>query len=589
MVFLSEIRPENGVRNPDTPEWARQRCSLANAFPIHNGTTLHHFATEAYHTLSQLPAFKPRPDGAAYLGHPSSAPDYTSCMNATLQHHGHSLSDVMQDSIALFDGMHNLAHPLTMPNVIPPPNKAAILSSMMASTFGANLVHGEYSWNVAKAELESAAMLSQLIGWDPAVAGGLYTYGGSGCALYALKFALTQVLGVESRLTGIRTDGKVLVSRQGHYSKMNCTDWAGLGMNNIIEISTDEDTNSMDLDDLETTMAMLHSKKIPVISVICTMGTTDAFAIDDVRSVRMLIEKYPNAKPYGQALLYCDAVIGWSYLTFKTYDFQQNELEFSVAVAQMLRKNLIAMSAMKYADAAGIDFHKTGWANYNCSIFLTANSKKFEDLMTRPGSAYLQERTSYNPGRFTLETTRGGAAAMAGWATLKLFGAKGFQTLLGGALEMQSYLCGKIRGDKSIVCVNERNYGCVTLFRVYPSNINAAYTYTCELQICSNTNMVSRYNALQEQIANYMWTWFRSGEKRNGMYGPYMSFTSGFRSTKGGDKIFALKVLPMNVTSSYETMDDLMSAVIFARDEVIANKRWSYAKDREESTTEMML
>lgn len=124
----------------------------------------------------------------------------------------------------------------------------------------------------------------------------VYTYGGSGCWLYGLKYAITRVL-PGSRDKGVRTDGKVLVSAQAHYCRENATDWTGLGMDNVVVIPTDPNNNQMDLNALEAKLKEFTSAGIPVIEVVCTMGTTDASVFDPIADVRTLMDKYPNPRP----------------------------------------------------------------------------------------------------------------------------------------------------------------------------------------------------------------------------------------------------------------------------------------------------
>ena len=116
----------------------------------------------------------------------------------------------------MFNGLGNWGSPLTMCNVLPQGNTAAIMASMMAQVFAPSLIEGEYSWNVQRAELESAGMLGDLIGWNPLNTGAIYTWGGSGCWTYGVKYGLTRVL-PNSRTKGVRTDAKIICSQQAHY------------------------------------------------------------------------------------------------------------------------------------------------------------------------------------------------------------------------------------------------------------------------------------------------------------------------------------------------------------------------------------
>ncbi|WNG34903.1 aspartate aminotransferase family protein [Archangium violaceum] len=585
------------TRQPRTeaPRWFKVRSDINSAFPspFRSETEEDPLSQGMKQALSLLNALKPEPQGPAYLGTNPAVPDYSDSANAQLGQTGLPLGDVVTQSAGLFEGMPHWNHPQTMPNVIPPSNLAGIISAMMTQVFSPNIIEGEYSWNVERSELESAAMLARLIGWDnpnnldgttePAP-GGLYTFGGSGCYFYGMKYALTRVLGKESRSRGIRTDAKILVSQQGHYCKENSSDWTGLGMDNVVQIRTDPQTNAMDLNHLEQVMLALNEAQVPIAAVVCTMGTTDAFAVDDVKAVRALVEKYPNPAPYGKTFIYCDAVIGWAWLTFSTYDFSSNPLGFSPAVLEQVRKNYEALQHLREADAVGCDFHKVGWAPYNCSFIAMRDFTEFQNLMRRGESAYLQARTRYNPGLYTLEVSRTGAYSMAGWATLRFLGREGFQSILGGVLEVQEALRGLIQEHPELVCVNTADTGFVTLFRVYPPGTNAQQQYERELNNPDALPELKRHNELQEKVTDKVWEWFRSGQLHDGAYAPYISYTSGFRpttynpdTTMDGAVIYAIKSYPMNLNVGLDSMQVLLKIVLAARDEVLREEAAGHA------------
>jgi glutamate/tyrosine decarboxylase-like PLP-dependent enzyme len=478
----SKNKPQNDEKNQSNKSEAKWRTHLKiiqSAFPspwreVGDDRVFEHTFLSAVGQLNKMKhprMFKDQKAWQGYLGDPA-IPDYSKCKDAKFEENMKLLPEVIENLVSLFNGMPNWNHPQTMCNVVPPPNTASIIGSTLCQVFSPNILEGEYSWNVAKTEIESGAMLSQLIGWDPKESGGIYTFGGTGCYFYGLKLALTSVLGKETRFTGIREDGQILVSHSGHYIKQNCSDWSGLGMNNVREIPVDEH-NRMDINELEKVMDECKKEGKPIIMIVCTMGTTDAFAIDQIGEVRQLIDKYKNAKGYPKPFLYADAVIGWSWLSFSNYDFNKNPLEFSKKALKILEYNYKQMKPLHHADGIGIDFHKTGWAPYNCSFFIAKDYDKFEKLLERPLPGYLQDRTPYNPFKFTFETSRTGAYSMAGWATLKLFGHQGYQVMLGRIIEVGVFFRQLLKNDKNLICVNPDNHGFVTLFRVYPRHINA--------------------------------------------------------------------------------------------------------------------
>ena len=563
------------------PGWLKKRDWMRDIFPPpYQSTGPDCLEQQVNAAMAALNSLKPPKRGWAYLDDcptDPEGPDYGKARDAKLAESMRDLGEVVQTSVDLFRGMPQWNHPLTMPNVIPPANLASIVAAFMTEVFSPNIIEGEYSWNVEFSELESAAMLAHLIGWDSQQAGGLFTFGGSGCYLYGLKYALTKVLGKESRYKGIRTDGKLLVSRQGHYCKLNNTDWTGLGMDNIVEIKTNPLTNAMDLNDLEAKMQDLQAAGIPIISIVCTMGTTDAFAMDPVAEVRQLIERYPNPSGYGKPFLYCDAVIGWSWLTFSNYDFAANPLDFSPKVLTMIRENYEAIRNVVHADAIGCDFHKVGWAPYNCSLFVFKDNNEFTRLMSRPGSDYLQERTRYNPGLYTLEVSRSASYSMAAWATLKFLGHEGFQAILGSILEVKEGLKELLACEKSMICVNSEDHGFVTLLRVYPEGIDANMQYQLEFTSPEFKRDLIKHNILQQMIADKLWDWFRGKREFDGRYAPYISYSSGFRSTVYNEArqdpsavVYALKAFPMNVNVDCASMKTLISLLKKARDEIVS-------------------
>lgn len=576
---FKDFLDKKGKAHVEAPQWFKKRIDIQEAFPSPYRETPDPLAKIAADAITKVDNLKHEKGGPSLLGDGPfnpRGPLYREAQKAQLAPHMQGLAETIDQSVALFKGLSNWNHPLVMPNVIPPANIASMTAAMLTEIFSPNIIEGEYSWNVELAELESAAMVARLLGWDPGIAGGLYTFGGSGCYFYGLKYALTRVLGKDSRFTGIRTDGKILVSQQGHYCKLNSTDWTGLGMNNIIDIETDDRTNCMDIEYLEQVMEALNKEGTPIISIICTMGSTDAFAVDPVKKVRELIEKYPNPPGYGQPFLYCDAVIGWAWLCFKSYDFEKNPMQFRPEVKEAIKANTEAIKQMEYADAVGCDFHKVGWSPYNCSLFMVKDIGEYQRLMSRPGSDYLQERTTYNPGNYTLEVSRSGAYAMAGWATLKYFGHEGFQAVLGGILEVQQELRERINLEADMVCVNPDDNGFVTLFRIYPKGVNASVQYAKELSWPDCEDQLMKHNRLQEKVADTLWNWYKEGKVIDGCQLTYTSLSTGFRPTEynrdesdPNAMIYALKSFPMNVFIDADSMDTLVKVVKAARDEVI--------------------
>lgn len=567
---------KNGEIVDNAPQWAKYRKVMTQEFPSPFRGSSDPLVTEIGKAVGKIDNLRPEVGGPAYLG-ASSKLTYTmpEVKNVKIAEKGEPLDKVVDDLIGMFNGMPNVASPLTMANVWPQPSTASIIASILPLIYMPNIIEGEYSWNVHKAELESAGMLGNLFRWNPTSVGCIYTYGGSGCWLYALKYALTRVL-PESRDKGIRVDAKVLVSEQSHYCRMNATDWSGLGMNNVVLVRTNPETNEMDVQHLEELLKDFRAEGIPVAEVVCTMGTTDASVFDPIAKVRELMDKYPNPDGYGKALLYADSVAGWSWAYFHDYDFEKNPLEFSAPVLQILRKNAAAISDIHLADAVGIDFHKFGWSPYVSSCFLYKSASEFEYIMRRGSYAYLQEVTPYNPMDYTLEVSRSAAGSLAGWATLKYLGKDGMRAILGGIMETKMYMMDLLTDHTDMICVDEDNNGMITLFRVYPEGVDAKVQYNSELNNPDARAELIKSNELTLAIGEKMFQWYLDGKKINGKFTPHTSYSTGFRSTNydrdmkdAEATIYALKAYPMNVFVTPDIMKHTLDCITAARDEVL--------------------
>ncbi len=571
-----EIWKDNSQIKENAPGWAVYRQRLNEEFPSPFRGTTDALVQNMSKALQAIDALRPEEGGPAYLG-TNSALTYTypEVKNKEINLKSQSLDDVIADTVNLFEGMPNVASPLTMSNVWPQPNMAGIIASTLPLIYMPNIIEGEYAWNVHKAELESAGMLANLFKWAPTKAGCIYTYGGSGCWFYALKYAITRVL-PDSRDKGVRVDGKVLVSSQSHYCRANATDWTGLGMDNIVVIPTDPETNRMDLNYLEATLKDLKAKGIPVIEIVCTMGTTDASVFDPIAQVRDLLDKYPNPQGFGKALLYADAVAGWSWMCFDKYDFDANPMQFSNQIKDIIKTNLKQIKGIHYADAIGIDFHKFGFAPYASSCFLYKDSAEFESIMRRGSYAYLQEVTPYNPMYYTLEVSRSAAGSLAGWATMKYFGIEGFQAVLGGILEVREYMDSLVNDQPEMVMTDPNNTGFISLFRVYPKGVDAKAQFEKELNNVSHRDDLIKYNNFTEAIGEKLFDWYINGKKINGKFTPHMAYSTGFRTAAWNEEgkdaegfVYSLKTYPMNVFVTPEVMKHTIDCILAARDEVV--------------------
>ncbi len=132
----------------------------------------------------------------------------------------------------------------------------------------------------------------------------------------------------------------------------------------------------MSLHALEAYLRQAFQKGEKVAVILVTMGTTDAFGVDDLGAIAALRDElareYRLEKPPH---IHADAVIGWAWSAFRDYDFAGNPLGFHARTLRSLMDSVGRIGALPRADSLGIDFHKTGYAPYISSSFWSRTAR----------------------------------------------------------------------------------------------------------------------------------------------------------------------------------------------------------------------
>jgi glutamate/tyrosine decarboxylase-like PLP-dependent enzyme len=437
--------------------------------------------------------------------------------------------------------------------------------------YNPNIIWDEYSARFAEAEIEAVAMLSDLIGYDPQRSGGVFTFSGTGTILYGCKLALEKLSAGRTMREGIREDVKIITSDASHYARLNVTGWLGLGTNNLVTIPTSSN-NEMSLSDLEDYLRQAFSRKDKVGAIIATLGTTDAFGIDELTGIvrlrdRLCREFNLDYRPH----IHADAVIGWVWAVFRDYDFKANPLGFHPRTLGSLRHSLERLGDLSLADSIGFDFHKTGYTPYISSAFLVKDRQDLALLSRHPlQMPYLYQFGYYHPGIFTLECSRSGAGALAAYANIRLLGKEGYRILIGHVVEMAEMLRERLERHPGIQVLNDGNFGPVTLFRVYPPGVDAASAYRREISDHTYINSLSEHNDYNRRIFNLIHERAMRGE------GVLLSWTDAYRHAhydgQTGPPIPALKSFILSPWTDLAAVDMVTHQVLEARNQVALGK-----------------
>ena len=480
------------------------------------------------------------------------------------EHFPESMSSVEQVTKLLVDycwGMTIWSHPNVQANVVPPSTIPSITAAVAGAIYNPNIIWDEYSARFAEAEIQAVAMLSDLIGYAPQQSGGFFTFGGTGTILYGCKLGIEKLFEGKTMVEGIREDVKIVASESGHYSRLNVAGWLGLGTKNLVTIATTSN-NEMSLSALEVYLRQAFESGEKVAVIIATLGTTDAFGIDDLAAIvklrNQLTSEYGLKHPPH---VHADAVIGWAWSVFKDYDFENNPLKFHTRTLQALQDSLQKIRSLHLADSLGIDFHKTGYAPYICSAFLSKNREDLTLLSREPEQMpYLYQFGQYHPGIYTLECSRQGGSALAALANIRLLGKQGYRVLIGHIVEMAEMLRQKLGNYPFIQVLNNHNYGPATLFRVYPREVNGKKEFQRELTDPSYQKQLQENNHYNRCLFDCVHEQTMCGE------GVLLSWTDCYQHTSYSQRIAlaALKSFIMSPWTNLKAIDRVVQQIISA-------------------------
>lgn len=538
--------------------------SLRDAFPTPVSDRMHdaYFAFSFLRALDRVDSMK---SAAPLLGEPRDL-DYGAARDRRIDEEPQTVEQVTQTLVDYFSGMFIWGHPRSQINVVPSPTIPSIIGGLLPSIYNPNLCSDESSRGVALAEVEMVAMTAALLGYDAHQAGGVFTFGGTGTMLYGMKLGLEKACPGTGQ-TGVREPAVLLCSERAHYACRTVANWLGLGESNIVAIPANED-NELRPCLLETHLKDLLKDERKIAGIVATMGTTDAFGIDDLQTIRSICDEQTERFHLETPLhIHADAVIGWAWSVFDDYDFEANPLGFPHRTLRALAGATRRIRHLALADSIGIDFHKTGFTPYVSSLFLTRDATDL-NLISRDQSVtpYLFQSGHYHPAKYTLETSRAGAGPMAALANLRLFGKAGLRSLLGHLVTMAETLRERLEGHAATHVLNGGNFGPVTLFRVYPDGVDTFVAPKREQTDPEYRDRLREWNGYNRRIFEIVQREALQGR------GVVLSMTDCYRESDYGEPIVALKSYILSPFTQAEHVEFVLDSIWKARRELQAPK-----------------
>ena len=466
--------------------------------------------------------------------------------------------EILKQIYTYFGGCQKSGHNKMYKNVLPEANIVGLITTLLGNLYMPNGVTGEDAGNVLNAELECSSALSQMAGYNPEKSAGIFTFGGTGTNLYAIKLGLLKCLPSHVQ-TGNIKNTVVIGSVAGHYCHEVACTWLGIGEENFIKAKTKQD-QSTDLDDLKNKFEETLKEGKKVAAIMLSGGTTSNMGIDNVKEVydfrNKMIKKY-NLEYVPH--IHFDSVIGWAYLCFKYYDLDKNKFNFSKETCNQIKKILNKLETIKYADSFGVDFHKTGYVNYIASMIIIKDRKDIDKLKKKKEETtpLFHDDLAYNPGIYTLETTRSAANILASWISLKSIGMEGYQLLLGNAMEVGNYFRGlfdnKIKNG--VYIINTDNYGPDIFLGC--TNKNVEYD-----KLINDEEISEKNNKYTADFAKWL-----IKNRAEGDDGYTVSKSSAAIYNDKGKTIIGIRIYPLSPYITIEDMKILYERIIEDKDE----------------------
>ncbi len=266
-------------------------------------------------------------------------------------------------------------HPMYAGQMLKPPHSIARLAYMLSMWINPNNHALDGGRASSAMEKEAVVGIAKMFGWEAHL--GHLCGGGT--------IANMEALWVSGKLNPGK---KIVASEQAHYTHNRLSAVLNLPFQTI----ACDARARMDLNALEDAL-----KKGDVGTVVATMGTTAAGAVDPLSDILDLQAKY-NFR------LHADAAYGGYFVLAGNLDADTR----------------LALDRIGEADSIVVDPHKHGLQPYGCGCVLFKDPTvgkfyKHDSPYTYFSSAEL------HLGEISLECSRAGASAVALWATMRMF------------------------------------------------------------------------------------------------------------------------------------------------------------------------
>ncbi len=270
----------------------------------------------------------------------------------------------------------------------------------------------------------------------------------------------------------------IIVPYTKHYCWPKIADILGIGRDNLIEIPVDNNFK-MEIKELKSQIAKFQTKKIPILSVVGIVGTTEEGALDPLDDIIKLRSEF---KKSGISFwIHSDAAYGGYFASM---------LSGTTEKALLYKEKYPAIEALKNVDSVAIDPHKLGYIPYPAGAVLYRDSRVRDHInYEAPYLSDKQDVTKAFLGKWTLEGSRPGAAAISCYLSQHCFpfNEHGYGNMLSDCIEETQEVN---RSFASINSDDKRNRG-FQIINLFEPELNIICFVVTSPQIIKDINSLN--------------------------------------------------------------------------------------------------
>ena len=202
----------------------------------------------------------------------------------------------------------------------------------------------------------------------------------------------------------------LLAPATSHYSWPKAATLLGLGQNAMMVQRVTRDAR-LDLEHVETTLADLRRRRVPLLAVIAVIGTTEESAVDPLEGLLALRDRY-RARGLNFAI-HADAAWGGYFRTMlRPAGAQDGNCGVpTLAMSDYVKRQYTVLGQ---ADSITVDPHKGGYIPYPAGALCYRNAA-MRDAVSLQAPVVFHSQAEPTVGIYGVEGSKPGSAAAAVW------------------------------------------------------------------------------------------------------------------------------------------------------------------------------